>query len=273
MQKSIVLLYTYFGPLPWYFPYFVKSCFFNPTIKFKIITDNKISLELPPNVTIVKKSLNEVIQIANEKLGFTVNINSYYKLCDFKPTYGFLFPDLIEGYDYWGFGDIDVIFGDVRNFMTYEILDEYDLICLRHDFLTGYFTLMRNCKAMNNLFKESKDYKRVLSESRHYCFDETNFEWESFAEGLHFSQIQSDIESMTHVVKKMHEMKLINAHFDFCVIEGTPGRIKWDKGRLIYKNRYEAILYHLVRLKTIYKPQKQISKVPDNFSISSTRIY
>ncbi|MGI8952268.1 MAG: DUF6625 family protein [Chitinophagaceae bacterium] len=273
-QKSILIIVCYFGKFPWYFKYFVHSCLYNPTIDFFIITDQNILFSsLPTNVTILNKSLNDINTLAQQKLNLSVNISNAYKLCDFKPAYGLLFPEIIKEYDFWGHGDIDVIFGNIRNFMTDEILNNHDVICVRHDFLTGYFTLFKNCRKNNELYKYSKDYEKVLSCSRHFCFDETNFAFLQFEQGVPLDEIESEVESMTYVVKKLHEQKIINAYFDFHVIEGTPGRLKWNNGMLTYKNKFEVMLYHLIKLKTIYHPAKPPKRIPDVFYISPTKIY
>jgi hypothetical protein len=75
--------------------------------------------------------------LACEKLGFGVNIKHSYKLCDFKPAYGFIFFELIENYDFWGYCDIDIIFGSIRDFITKEILESHDLISTRPDWIPG----------------------------------------------------------------------------------------------------------------------------------------
>ena len=36
-----------------------------------------------------------------------------YKLCEFKPMFGVLFADVVEGFDFWGHIDNDAILGDV----------------------------------------------------------------------------------------------------------------------------------------------------------------
>ena len=92
------MLTCYFGKWPWYFPYFLHSCKFNPTIDFILITDNAEAIaNKPDNVIIVKKSLNEIKDIASKKLGFVVATDDPYKLCDFKPAYGFLFREIMKG--------------------------------------------------------------------------------------------------------------------------------------------------------------------------------
>lgn len=272
-MKSIVLITCYFGKFPWYFTYFLHSCKYNPGVSFVVVTDNDEQFALPPNVTIVHRTLPEISSLASEKLGFRVMIETPYKMCDFKPAYGFLFPELIDGYDFWGHGDIDVIFGNIRNFITKDLLEQYDFISVRHDYITGHFALFRNCKKMNELFMRSADYRKVFGSLFHYCFDETNFAWEDFRNGVPYYDIKTEIDSMTHVVKRCETQKEITAYFDFHIIEGTPGKLKWDSGTLVYKSRFEAMMYHLIKLKTIYKPGKVPVLVPDNFYISPSRIY
>ena len=274
MQKSIAIIIGYFGNLPWYFDYFIHSCKYNPNVHFYIITDNDLrKKQVPKNVFLISKSLEEIKNIASFRLGLDVKLETPYKFCDIRPSIAYIFPEYIEGYDFWGYGDIDVIYGNIRNFITNEILAEHDVISVRHDFLPGAFSLFRNCEKINLLFKESKDYVKVFTDPRHYCFDETNFTYDEFAEGVPVEEIKSEIESMTHLVKKLHNQKRLKAYFDFHVIEGLPGKIKWEKGILTYKNTMEAILYHLIKLKKVYTPKKLLKKIPDTFYISPTRIY
>ena len=172
-RKSIAVVICYLGKLPWYFDYFIHSCKYNPSISFIIVTDDTTySKPIPTNIKFVYKTLSEINEQASTKLGLTVNIKNGYKLCDFKPTYGILFPELLQDYDFWGHGDIDMVFGSIRDFITEEVLKN-DVISVRHDFLTGQFLLFRNNEKMNNLFSLSKDYKKVLCSEKHYCFDET----------------------------------------------------------------------------------------------------
>ena len=111
------------GKFPWYFPYFLHSCRYNPTVDFLILTDNNDpSFELPTNVKIIPYSLGQFKTDAAKALGFDVAVESYYKLCDFKPAYGTVFADYIKEYDFWGYCDVDVIFGNIRAFMTDELL-------------------------------------------------------------------------------------------------------------------------------------------------------
>jgi hypothetical protein len=272
--KSIVILTCWYGPFPWYFPYFIHSCSFNSTVDFIIITDNKeLVLNKPANVKIIHKKIEEIKTSASQKLGFEVKIDYPYKLCDFKPAFGFLFPEIIKGYNFWGQSDLDVIYGDIREFITDEMLQHFDYISIRHDYTTGCFALYRNNKKMNTFFMRSKDYQLVFSNPQHYCFDECNFAWDALSAGKSIFDLETDIESFTHLIKAAEKSGKIKAHFDFILMEGKTGKIVFDKGRIIYKKKFEAILYHLFWLKKIYNTKTIPQKIPDTYYISPTRIY
>jgi len=270
---SIAILTCWYGPYPWYLPYFIHSCKYNPTIDCIIITDNKEPiLNKPVNVKIIYKALDDIKALASKKLGFTVNIDYPYKLCDFKPAYGFLFPEIIAGYKFWGHGDIDVVYGNIRNFMTEEILESYDIISSRHDYITGTFCLFRNNEQINSLFMQSKDYEKVFSSSEHFCFDECNFLFSELQNGASIFDYPNSIQSMTYVVKKAETEAKLKAFFDFIIVEGTPGKIKWDKGKIIYKNEYEAMFYHLIKFKTECKRPRILDPIPPTFDFTKRTI-
>jgi len=274
-MQRIIFIITYIGDYPWYFPYFLHSCRYNPTINFLIFSDNQTPLEhLPPNVHLIPYSLGQFNADASKALDFEVSVESGYKLCDFKPAYGYIFSDHIKEYDFWGYCDVDVIFGNIRAFMTDELLNEYDIISARHDYLTGCFALYRNNPYMRELFKQSKNYRKVFTESRNFFFDETNFAFEAFEKGLHYSQIQTEVESMTHVVRRLQEENKLKAFFEFQIVEGFAGNMLWNKGQLIYRKEYEAMLYHLVRFKRKYSEPVDLKRIiPDRFRIGKQKIY
>jgi len=273
MKSKIGIITCYFGKFPWYFPYFLHSCKFNPTIDFIIITDCQDKPKyIPNNVFILKKSLAELEALATRKLGFQVCMSYSYKLCDFKPSFGFLFPDIIESYDFWGHGDIDVVYGDIRSFMTDGLLNSHDIISSRHDYITGTFCLYRNNQQMNTLFMQSKDYKKVFCSSEHFCFDECNFLFQELQNGASIFDYPDNIQSMTYIVQKAAAESKLRAFFDFIIIEGTPGRIKWVEGKIIYKDLYEAMFYHLIKFKTECKRPKILNPIPDTFYFTRKKI-
>lgn len=167
---KICIMGIYIGKLPSYFNVWLKSCELNSTIDFIVITDQLIN-NVPHNVRIINMSLYEIKEKISSKVGFDVVIDTPFKLCDFKPAYGFIFHDLFDGYDYWGHCDFDLIFGDLRSFFVKFNLTKYD------KFLPmGHLSLYRNNKENNVKFMEEvsgySGYKKIFKESKNYLFDE-----------------------------------------------------------------------------------------------------
>ncbi len=273
-RNRVTFVIPYFGAFPWYFKFFFHTCSYNPGFDFILITDHEPQEKnLSKNIIIIKKTFEEVVSTIKKKLKLDIGIDRPYKLCDFRPAFGIIFDDILKGYDFWGHTDPDVILGRLKGFITNKMIDKYDVITMRHDYLVGCMTLYKNAEKVNLLFTQGKDYKKIFAEPGYYGFDETNFHFQEFAEGTHYSQINSEMESMTHVVKKMSEQGYIQSYFMYHMIEDLPGKMKWVKGKLIFNNQFEAALYHMIQLKKIYAPRKPIERIPDSFHISPTRLY
>jgi hypothetical protein len=261
-ERSLIILLSFFGKFPWYFNYFLHSCRYNPTVRFCIISDNRKISGVSKNISFVTITREQFQNLATEKLGFSTAPIQGYKICDFRPSLGYLFPELIKGYDFWGYGDIDIMYGNLRSFLTTELLDKYDIFSFRPEYLTGSFTIMRNAKKINTLFMQSRDYKTVLSQSEYFNFDECNFIFSPLQDEIPIEEIPCRIESQTHVVKRKQKEKSLRPYFDWHLVEGSAGNVKWNNGKVIYMNQYEAILYHFLKFKDHCKHNAQL--IPKN---------
>lgn len=169
MKNNICILAVYFGKLQQDFPMWLKSCSWNTNIDFKIVTDQLIRTNLK-NVQIVNMTFEDCKSFFQSKFDFKISLNKPYKLCDYKPAYGYIFSDLIKGYDYWGYCDLDMIFGNIRHFITDDILKKYDKILQ-----FGHLSIYRNNKEINTIFMSDKgqiNYREVFSNDRIFVFDE-----------------------------------------------------------------------------------------------------
>jgi hypothetical protein len=238
-------------------------------VDFFIFTDNIPDYEVPENVKIIHFTLDDFNALATSKLHFEVNLSKPYKLCDFKPAYGFLFSEYLKDYDFWGITDIDVVYGRIREFMTDDILEEYDIVCVRHDFITACCMLFANKDNINLLFKKSKDYEMIFTTSKNYAFDESNFEQSAIKEKEDIFSIECEIETMQHIILQEEKIGNLKAHFDFLICEGTAGKLKWENGMFCYQDKLEILLYHLLNYKgNIFSNNKmKWDIVPDVFYI------
>lgn len=223
-ENSICLIYVYFGNFPWYFDFFIKSCENNKSVDFIIFTDNDTSKYKQINNVIFNfVTLNDINKAFSHKLGFDIHIKHAYKLCDFKPAYGYLFQEYISDYQFWGVGDLDVIFGNIRDALTHEVLESHDVLFVRDDYPTGFFMLYRNTEYTRTLFMKSKDYKKVFTSDKHYCFDECNFQHIKIMHGESIFDCPTEIDSIMHVIKREQSANGLKVLFDILAIEGIPG--------------------------------------------------
>lgn len=166
---SIGVIGCYFGKLRPDFAMWLQSCEANPTIDFLVFTDQQWD-GLPENVHFFHMSFLECKKLVQSKFDFQISLSSPYKLCDFKPAFGYIFSEYIKKYDFWGWCDFDMVFGDIRMFITEEVLSRYEKILQ-----FGHLSLMRNTMQNNLIFKrkgEALDYRIVFSQDRIFVFDE-----------------------------------------------------------------------------------------------------
>jgi hypothetical protein len=138
-EKKIGFVVPYFGNLPDYFQVWLDSCKDNPTIDWLLFTNDKSQYEYPSNVKVQYTTFEDIQVLIKRNYEFDVKIESPYKLCDYKIAYGEIFKEYLVNYDFWGYCDVDLIWGDIRKFYTNELLDEYDKIGNQ-----GHATIYRN---------------------------------------------------------------------------------------------------------------------------------
>lgn len=201
-MKKIAFINCFFGKTwPDYFDYFLKGCEYNPTIDFYIFTNIAPKYKIK-NVHFIKFDLQKFNEMATEKLKVSVSVKDAYKLCDFKPLYGVILQEYISKYDFWGYCDVDLMFGNIREFITNEMLDKYDVISPVDKYPAGFFTLYRNIPFINKIFRLSKDFRKIVQSDRHFCFDECNFEFTT-VQSQDIQYIDSEVESMALILRKL----------------------------------------------------------------------
>jgi len=96
-----------------------------------------------------------------------------YKINDFKPMFGEIFRAEFEGFEYWGFFDLDQVFTQSLGHFLEKGRDQgADIINTHSLWSHGPFTLLKNTSEMRSLFRKSRDWQRVVTEPEHRAFDE-----------------------------------------------------------------------------------------------------
>ena len=170
---KVIFIIPYYGEFPNYFNLFLKTCGNNLGYEWLIFSENNGKYSYPDNVHYVEMTWQELRSLFQSKFDFEISLDSPYKLCDFKPTYGYVFERYIKDYDYWGYCDVDLLFGDLDVFIPFEKISKFDKV--GH---LGHMTLCRNNTEINRLFMSEFNgvlrYREVFMSNQAFIFDEWN---------------------------------------------------------------------------------------------------
>lgn len=163
-MKKIILIMAYYGKLPNMFDFWLQSVRNNSSIDFCIISDCIRNGKLPSNVKVLNIPFVEFKRKIDETFDFKISMENYGRISQFRPAFAYIFPEIVKGYDFWGFVECDLILGDIRKFITDELLDHYEKF-----FRLGHIQIFRNNLKMNTLFMQkvysALNYKYAFSKN------------------------------------------------------------------------------------------------------------
>lgn len=181
-SRRIYLFIPYYGALSNYFQLYLDSLGINADIlTVFFVTDLDISsYKLPPNLVHIKMEMNELKNRLSSFIYKTYNkhvrldnlLKFVYKLVDVKILYPILFSDYLSDHnikdtDYVGWGDCDLIYGKLSNFIDFK--EDYGII----GGWNGHFTAILNKESFKNNVTTIPNYFEILTDnSKAYIADE-----------------------------------------------------------------------------------------------------
>ena len=162
----------YFGKWPEWIDLYFETLRRNPTIDFHIFTDCEIPDLDAPNIFFHSISFDDYLKFARVKLEVEINALNGVKLCDLRPFLGFIHQDIFCKYDFYGYADSDLLFGDIRSFYTSDILKKYDVISSHKNRISGHFALFRNTRRNRLIFRKIYNWKKALKNPDFVGIDE-----------------------------------------------------------------------------------------------------
>lgn len=277
-MKRICFITYYSGEFPNYFRFFVESCKKNSDVNFLIFNDRLETDTENGNISLRKLSLQEFEDLTAKKTGISAKIERGYKLADFKPLYGLLFEDLLRDFDFWGYCDLDQIFGNIRRFVTNELLSDYDVITTGEKWVSGHFTLLKNNEFCRRLFERSPSHRLMLQDSGvNWYLEESCKRWNGDFYTIEYL-IENDMPvSMYDIVRNLEKSGEIKPYFKDVIREhslrGTVDYL-YQNGDLIDLTNGEEFLYHhLITIKNFWGffiPGWK--SIPDEYRITSKGI-
>ena len=173
-RPSIAIVNTYFGTPPAWLPAFLRSCQANPDVRWLLYADFDLPGPVPPNVRVRPLTLKGFNERASSAVGANIAIEqaNLRKVCDFKPIYGLMFADDLRDFEWWAYSDLDVVWGDIRRFVTDDILNAHVIVSPRQRKLGGHGTFVRNIEAHNRTFEIVPDFRTILTNPLYLRLDE-----------------------------------------------------------------------------------------------------
>lgn len=226
-SNRVCIISIYIGKLPELIQAWIKSCGYNKEFDFILICDDKIECEIPNNLKIINQTIFQLKNRFQKCFDFPISLENSYKLCDYRAIYPHAFHDELSSYEWWGFCDTDMIFGNLKNFITNEMLDKYERIGMY-----GHLSLFKNSDKMNNLYKLSGsifNYKDVFSNDVNYIYDETA--------GLNMICKKNNINWFKHI-KLIDADRYCNRIREYFSNEHVPEVFTWETGQIF---RYSII--------------------------------
>lgn len=171
-QSSVAFLIPYFGKWPDWMDIYIDSIERNATIDFHFITDCDAEITNASNVFFHPTTFEAYIKLAQEKIGAEINIPDAYKVCDLRPFFGIIHEDIIANYDFFGWTDIDLLFGDIRSFYTDDILNSHDVLSSQEVRLSGHCSLLRNSEKYKTIGYQIYNWQGALNNPLFIGIDE-----------------------------------------------------------------------------------------------------
>jgi len=174
VRGKALLIIPYFGSFGPWLPLYLHSLANQTTLDLLLLTDTAPPA-LPPQVRRVEMTFDQLRERAAARLSTEVSLHRNRNICDLRPAYGLIFEEFVRGYEYWGFGDEDVLYGDVDGMLGPHLDGTVDIVSPGMNGKSGHLTLVRNAPRTNELAMRDPAFKEVLASREHWAYDETSW--------------------------------------------------------------------------------------------------
>lgn len=254
-MKPTALIIAYFSnnaAKPYFLDLFLKSCGKQTDIDFIFFSDWKDTeiFAQYQNIKYHFLTIDEFNRLATEKCGKEINIKYGYKLCDLKPAWPHIFEDFLSEYEYVGWCDIDLVFGDIKSFISEYVDNRYDLITMTQTYTSGAFTIIQNTSKMHTYYQGAKGWEKIFQDQKHYAFDE-------------ILRCEADIyEDYSTAIKNGKDIR--TAFLDVAY-ECRPDLVIWNNGHVIAEQKEWLCFHYVVAKQSIFFVFPDWETIPERF--------
>lgn len=171
-MTSICILIPYFGKWPEWIELFFDSVERNSSIDFHFLTDCDTTICSAPNAFFHKMTFDQYVSTAQEKIGVPINIPNPYKICDLRPMFGIIHAEIIKSYNFYGWTDVDLLFGNIRHFYSEDLLGQYEVFSTHQTRISGHLALFKNTEENRTKYLTIYNWREALQNSSFVGIDE-----------------------------------------------------------------------------------------------------
>jgi hypothetical protein len=97
------------------------------------------------------------------------------KYSEAQPALAEIYPDVVAGYDFWGYTNLDVVYGRLDRWVTDDLLSTCDVFGNDPNSMCGPFSLLRNNAKVNALYRNVPNWQEIFESPNFHGFDEGLF--------------------------------------------------------------------------------------------------
>ena len=227
---KLKLIQLWLGEIPGYFWHHYETTKNLRDVEFLIFTDSDLRVD-SSNYKIIYVTREEIEKKVSLMIGFDYRIISAKKTNDLKSCLGELFEEYLIDCDFYGFYDIDTLFGDFQKWI-FPYMEKYDVISfadsIYHNRLGGPLTIIKNTP------ENVRMYRKKLEE---FILSLNNEDIDAFEE-----------HQLSAIFLEYRNVKLL---YDSTNCETDNGGKNtydayWSGGKVFIKGK-EKLLYHFYR--------------------------
>ena len=238
-RGKALLILPYFGSFGPWFPLYLHTLANQHTLDLLLLSDAQPP-GLPPNARLVPMTFDQLRALATARLGTPVRLCRTRNICDLRPAYGLVFEEFIRGYEYWAFGDEDMLYGDLDRMLAPHLDGTVDLVVpgtnksKTQGAVQGPLTVIRNHPRTNQLVIKDPVYPQVLASDEHWAYDETSWRY------------GAEISSFTKILKDAEARGELSIRWGLPSLTHVPQRGRWfvHDGRALHEDNGKEILYY-----------------------------
>jgi len=173
-KTKSAFLVPFFGKLPKYFDFWVKSCEINKdNFHWFVYSDAvKTTQKLNNAVSIIPFTFDEMRAQFEKKLGIVIKGRLIRRVCDYRLLFYFIRKEQenLNKFDFIGYTDVDMVYGEISKYLPKD-MDQYSMISAHDDRPCGPFTLMN--RSQMHYILEWEGIKEEMERERHQSFNES----------------------------------------------------------------------------------------------------